>query len=290
MQIPSPIEKIETHWSESASIDLWIKREDLIHPLLSGNKYRKLKYNLARAKLEGKDTILSFGGAYSNHIHALAFACKEHKYKSIGIIRGEQENSNNPTLSDAKQFGMHLHFVNRTEYKNKNTLKYIESLKEIFGDFYLIPEGGTNEYALLGTSEVISEIAFRFDYLCCSVGTGGTIAGLIKSCPNESKILGFSALKGDFIVKEVHDLLCDKYSNWEINTQNHCGGYAKTNNELWDFINEFKEETNIQLDPIYTGKMLLGLKKMSLEGLFPKNSKIIALHTGGLQGLRGFKK
>jgi 1-aminocyclopropane-1-carboxylate deaminase len=288
MQLPSPIQKIETPWSQKAKINLWIKRDDLIHPQISGNKFRKLKYNILQAQLEGKDTILSFGGAFSNHIHALAAYTNIHQLKSIGIIRGEESNQTNPTLSDAVNWRMQLKFVDRSIYRNKADENYLKQLKDEFGDIYIVPEGGTNQYAIQGSSEIIKEIEFDFDYICTAVGTGGTIAGLIKSCPSKSKVLGFSALKGDFLQKEVEELLSTEHSNWSINTDFHCGGYAKTPQYLWYFIEEFKTQTQIQLDAIYTSKMMLGIKSLAEQGFFKQQSTIVALHTGGLQGLRGF--
>jgi 1-aminocyclopropane-1-carboxylate deaminase len=290
MQLPSPIQKIETSWSKKAEINLWIKRDDLIHPQISGNKFRKLKYNILQAQQEGKDTILSFGGAFSNHIHALAAYCNIHQLKSIGIIRGEENSITNPTLGDAVNWGMKLKFVDRSTYRNKTDESYLNQLKEEFGDIYIVPEGGTNQYAIQGTSEIIEEIEFDFDYICTAVGTGGTIAGLIKSCPANSKVLGFSALKGNFLQNEIEDLLVSKYPIWNINTDFHCGGYAKTPPYLWDFIDEFRNETQLQLDPIYTSKMLLGIKNLAEQSFFKKQSTIVALHTGGLQGIRGFNQ
>lgn len=289
MNLPSPLQKVETSWSKEAQINLWVKREDLIHPQVSGNKFRKLKYNLLQAQTEGKTRVLSFGGAYSNHIHALAAYCKLIGLESIGVIRGDEITRLNPTLQDAQDWGMQLKFVDRTTYRNKTDASYIETLRAEFGDFYLIPEGGTNTLAHKGTQEIIEEINIPFDYICSAVGTGGTIAGLIKSCPEDSKILGFSALKGNFLDKEVEELAGKNYTNWEIKHDFHCGGYGKVNQELWEFISEFKTETGIQLEPIYTGKMFLGLKKMVQSASFQLDTNIIALHTGGLQGLRGFE-
>lgn len=286
--VPSPLQKIETSWSRESQINLYVKREDLIHPLLSGNKYRKLKYNLEEAKKQGKKTIVTFGGAFSNHIHALAATCHFYGFDSIGIIRGEESSISNPTLTDAKNWGMQLKFIDRSSYRNKNNEEFISILRKEFGDFYLIPEGGTNQLAIKGSKEILAEVAIPFSYVCVAVGTGGTIAGLIQSCPKESKVLGFSALKGDFIHSEVENLLETKYENWFINTSFHFGGYAKTKPTLWDFIHEFKEETGIQLDAIYTGKMMFGIRELVQNNFFPIGENVVVIHTGGLQGLRGF--
>lgn len=277
------------------SIRLFIKRDDLLHPSISGNKWRKLKYNLLKAKSHSFHTLLTFGGAFSNHIAAVAAAGKEFGFRTIGIIRGEKISPLNATLSFAHNCGMHLKFITRSEYRDKYDPEIQAILKEEFGTFYLIPEGGTNCLALKGCKEIISEVKqqeIEPDYYCVACGTGGTISGIISALENEKKVLGFSALKGDFLNKEVSDLLekCDRktYSNWSISTDYHFGGYAKWKPPLIDFINDFFEETKIPLDPIYTGKMLYGIYDLVEKDYFEKGTTILAIHTGGLQGIRGF--
>ena len=277
-------------------IDLYLKREDLIHPLVSGNKFRKLKYNLQQAKKQNKKTILTFGGAFSNHILATSAAAKLNNLNSIGIIRGEElggENlektlSQNETLRNAKAMGMQLHFIDRESYRDKENTLFIERLKNKFGDFYLVPEGGTNNFAIKGCEEILTKEDDNFDVICCPVGTGGTIAGIINSSSNHQKILGFSALKGDFLKEEVASHV--KKNNWEIIIDYHIGGYAKVDKCLIDFINKFKSEYNVLLDPIYTGKMMYGILDMIEKGEFSKNTRILAIHTGGLQGISGINK
>ena len=183
-----------------------MKREDLIHPFVSGNKFRKLKYNLLQAKEEKHHCLLTFGGAYSNHIAALAAAGKEHGFKTIGVIRGEElsiEIERNPTLKFAQDCGMQLDFISRVEYRKKTEIAFLEELKLKWGDFYLIPEGGTNDLAIKGCKEILNEEDSNFDFICCSVGTGGTISGLINSAKLHQKIIGFPALKGDFLKEEI---------------------------------------------------------------------------------------
>lgn len=286
----SPLEKVETSWSRKAEIHLFVKRDDLLHPLVSGNKFRKLKYNLQEAEEQGHETILSFGGAYSNHIHALSSAARIMGFRTVGIIRGDKVMPLNHTLAHAEKEGMHLRWITREDYRLKHSPEFINSLKERFGNFYLVPEGGTNKKAIQGTAEIIPEIEIPFDYICSPVGTGGTIAGLIESCPENSKVLGFSALKGNFLIKEVTGLLDKKYNNWSINTEFHFSGYAKTKPALWDFIDNFKTETGIQLEGIYNGKMMYGISKLAEDGFFKSGKTVIALHTGGLQGLTSLKR
>jgi len=270
------------------NLQLVIKREDQIHPQISGNKYRKLKYNLIEATEMGFRTLLTFGGAYSNHISATAAAGKAFGLKTLGIIRGEELKDKielNPTLVFAKQSGMLLKFVSREAYRNKNSKGFIEQLKIEFGDFYLIPEGGTNPLAVKGCEEILSESDKTFDYICCAVGTGGTISGLINCSKPSQQILGFPALKGDFLKEDIGKFV--HKTNWKLIIDYHFGGFAKINDALISFINEFKKTYHIPLDPIYTGKMMFGLFDLIRNGYFPKGSKILAIHTGGLQGVEG---
>ncbi|HQA74853.1 MAG: pyridoxal-phosphate dependent enzyme [Flavobacterium sp.] len=267
---------------------LSIKREDLLHPYISGNKFRKLKYNIEEVKRLNKNTLLTFGGAYSNHILAVAAVGKEYGFKTIGIIRGEElvnNIENNPTLSKAKEFGMEFDFISRDNYRNKNDENFIATLKLKFGDFYLLPEGGTNLLAIKGCEEIVTSEDDAFDYICCAVGTGGTISGVINCSKHCQKVLGFPALKGDFLQEDIRKFA--NKENWELINDYHFGGYAKTTNELIDFMNEFYTQYQIPLDPIYTGKMVFGVFDLIKKNYFPENAKILILHTGGLQGING---
>ena len=273
-------------------ISLFIKREDLIHPYLSGNKWHKLKYNLEEAKKQNKETLLTFGGAYSNHIYAVSAAGKIFNFKTVGIIRGEEYATLNPTLSFATSNGMKLFYLDRKSYRNKYSEELIDELKNKFGDFYVLPEGGTNEFAVKGCSEIFSDNINDYDYFCSACGTGGTLAGIIKGLEGRKFALGFAVLKGaSFLRDDIKNLLkrIDKkvFDNWDINLNYHFGGYAKFNKQLLYFINKFTKNTNIPIEPIYTGKMLFGIYDLISKGYFNKGSKIIALHTGGLQGING---
>ena len=292
---PTPLQKIEDKIFDSAGVNLFIKRLDLIHPEISGNKWYKLKYNLAEAKRKNYDTILTFGGAFSNHIYSTAAAGKLLGFKTIGIIRGEERLSLNPTLEFAEQCGMRIHYLDRNSYKIKNSKEAISSLKEKFGKFYLIPEGGSNLFAVKGCAEIIGEIEMNFDYICTACGTGGTLAGLISALNENQYALGFAVLKGaDFLNENVNSLLKNFYTklknNWQIIFDYHFGGYAKINSELLEFIFSFESRHSIKLEPIYSGKMLFGIYDLIRKGFFPKDSKIIDLHNGGMQGLNGLRK
>ncbi|MCZ4317390.1 pyridoxal-phosphate dependent enzyme [Aequorivita viscosa] len=288
---PIPVTEIDLSLFSITRYSLFVKREDLIHPFVSGNKFRKLKYNLQVAQKQGHKTLLTFGGAFSNHIAAVAAAGKEMGFKTIGIIRGEELESKiakNPTLTFAKDCGMQFHFISREAYRLKEENEFIEELKNQFGDFYLLPEGGTNALAIKGCEEILGEVAFSADSICVPVGTGGTMAGLVKGSNDGQQVLGFSALKGIFQSSEIA-----KYTskaNFKI-TDSYCfGGYGKIDIELVRFINEFKEKTNIPLDPVYTGKMMYGIMDLLKKGYFKENSCIFAVHTGGLQGIAGMNQ
>lgn len=280
-----PTQKIKI---SNPNFSLFIRREDLIHPFISGNKFRKLKYNLVQAKAENHETLLTFGGAFSNHIAATAFAGKEYGFKTIGIIRGDELESKiliNPTLKFAQDCGMQFEFVTRENYRHKTEKEFIENLKHKFGKFYYIPEGGTNEFAVQGCAEVLTKEDSEYDFVCCAVGTGGTISGLINSCLSHQKVLGFPVLKGDFLNDEIRKFV--QNDNWELIPDYHFGGYGKVNPELIAFINEFYEKNQIPLDPIYTGKMVFGVMDLINANYFPDDSKILLIHTGGIQGIAG---
>lgn len=289
-------QKINIPLLEDKKIALYIKREDQIHPEVSGNKYRKLKYNILRAKVENAHTVLTFGGAYSNHILATAVAGDLAGLKTIGVIRGEELGKDiaktlatNPTLQQAHNHGMQFVFISREMYRTKHEPNFLRELKEKYGSFYLVPEGGTNELAIKGCEEILTKEDASFDYICCCVGTGGTISGLINTARDHQKVLGFPALKGDFLRGEIENYTKDQ-SNWDLITRYHFGGYAKYQPTLIHFINSFKSQTGIPLDPVYTGKMVFGIIEMIQKGMFKEGSKILMIHTGGLQGIQGFNR
>lgn len=265
--------------------EISIKRLDLVHSHISGNKFFKLKYNLLAAQQQDYKKLLTFGGAYSNHIAATAYAAQLFGFESLGIIRGEELASKplNPTLYTAQQFGMQLQFVTREAYRQKQSSAYLAQLQQDYPDYYVIPEGGTNPLAIQGCTEILSdEDRQNYDLICCAVGTGGTITGLIEASHSQQQVLGFSALKGDFLSTEVKQLT--RKRNWQITDQYCCGGYAKTTPELLQFIQDFEQRYQIPLEQIYTGKMLLGLTDLIQQGTFPVDHRILVIHSGGLQG------
>lgn len=286
------LNKIALPFEPSKNINLFMLRLDKTDARISGNKWFKLKYNLEQAKKEHYTTLLSFGGAYSNHIHALAFAAQQNNFKSIGIIRGEKPEQLSKTLRDAHQFGMQLHYISRKEYKLRHEASFINEL--IFKlnisheQTYIVPEGGSNHLAVKGCQEIWQYLDFCPDYLACPCGSGGTLAGLIsaKNCPN-TQIIGFSALKGaDYLNNTIKSLISHEYANhpWQINQDYHFGGFAKHPLELIEFMRNFYAINNIPLDYVYTAKMMYGIFDLLKQNYFKENSKIVAIHTGGLQG------
>jgi len=268
-------------------IEVYVKREDVLHSEISGNKFRKLKYNLTEAQNLGFTKLLTFGGAYSNHIAAVAAAGKEFGFETIGIIRGEELHEKyleNPTLKKASENGMQFEFVTRTQYRDKNNTAFLDQLKDEFGNFYLIPEGGTNNLAVKGCKEILTDDDKIFDFICCAVGTGGTISGIINSLKPHQKAIGFPALKGNFLTEDIQKYA--ENSQWNLVTDYHFGGYAKINDELKQFMKQFFKKYLISLDPIYTSKTFFGVIDLISKGYFKPDSKILIIHTGGLQGLQ----
>lgn len=269
------------------NIQLFLKREDLIHPQISGNKYWKLFYNINSYLDQNPENafIITFGGAFSNHIAATAALGKEYNLNTLGVIRGEElqdQWQKNSTLKLAHQNGMDFRFVTRSAYGDKETLTQI--LEKEFPHALIIPEGGTNEHAVEGIRFMLNEETKSFDYLCTAVGTGGTIAGISKFAEENQKVLGFKVVDDQSLYNKVLEL--SDNNNFEL-IEAHEGKYGKITDENIRFINDFKQKYGIQLDPIYTGKMMRKLFEMIEENYFSEGSIILAFHTGGLQGISG---
>lgn len=286
----TPIQEVKSAPLKDAGIRLLVKREDLNHPHASGNKWWKLKYNLEACVRSGHDTLLTFGGAYSNHIFATAAAAHELGLKSIGIIRGEETLPLNHTLSFAKENGMMLQYVSREDYRHKTEENFIEKLHKQFGDFYLIPEGGTNELAIKGCEEFAKKLRTEidFDYIYLAVGTGGTMAGIIAGLGGEKKVIGISVLKnGEFLNSAINKFLLEVYSkpfgNWSTLTSYDHGGYAKVTGELTTFIDKMQITHQLPLDSVYSGKLMKAVMEEVRRGDLKEGSVVLAIHTGGLQ-------
>ena len=269
-------------------VRLYLKRIDLVHSFISGNKWYKLKYNIKEAIRLKKKTILTFGGAFSNHIAATSYAARNKGLNSIGIIRGEERLPHNSTLNFAIKQGMVLHYISRSDYRLKNTANFRQNIKDKYGEFYLVPEGGSNELAVKGTREIIN-CGDAHDYICCSVGTGGTIKGIIQASTIKQQNIGFLAVNYyDQIYSSINR--CVEKQNWSLINHYLFGGYAKYNQNLINFIINFNRRNQIPLDAIYTGKMMFGIFDLIAQDYFPIGSKILAIHTGGLQGNKGMNE
>lgn len=284
--VQSPLEAVDIPLLAEKDIKLWLKRDDLIHPEISGNKWRKLKYNLLFVAENNYKGIITFGGAFSNHIAAVAAACAVCNIPCIGIIRGERVKNN--TLANAAEQGMQLVFVSREEYRLKSTDAYLQKLQNEYPGYYIIPEGGTNVLAIKGTEEIMPELPFVPDYVACAFGTGGTVSGIINS--TDAKVLVFPALKGDFMEIDIRTLINPLKNNWEVMRGYEFGGYAKVPLHLIDFVRDFHKLSGVQFDYIYNGKMMYGIMDLIKKDYFKKGSSIIAIHTGGVQGNVSFER
>lgn len=272
LRLPSPLERLDDERLGGAT--LWVKRDDLIHPDFPGNKWRKLKYNLAAARRRGRSTLLTFGGAYSNHLLATAAAGHRFGFATVGVVRGEEHTPLNPVLARATALGMTLIYVDRAGYRDKTSIE--EQLRETYGDFFLIPEGGANPYALRGCAELVAEIDRDFDVLCFASGTGATLAGAATALRPHQRAVGFSVLKGGFLTEQVRRLQAGyghETDNWVIDDRFHFGGFAKRPGVLTDFVADFQHRHGIALDPIYEGKMMYAL----LSGAAEPGATLIAV-------------
>jgi len=293
----TPLQKIDHPLFQQHGVELYIKREDLVHTLISGNKWYKLKHNLQHAKDQGFSRLVSFGGAFSNHLHAMAFAGQQFGFETIGIVRGERSELLNPTLADAEEWGMQLHFLSRTDYRRRHDAEFVAKLVEPYQPCFVIPEGGANQWALAGCADIVEGINHQltgFDVVCVPCGTGATLAGIVVALDGRAEVLGFPALKGatsliDEISAMIAEFNVENATQWHLVDEFHCGGFAKITPELVTFMQCWQQQTGVALDPIYTGKMMMGLCELLKRGHFPTGTKIVAVHTGGMQGLRGMQ-
>lgn len=276
------LQPIQPAWLPD-QIEAAMLRLDLLHREVSGNKWFKLRYNLDEAKETSKTHIVTFGGAWSNHIAATAAACHMEGLPCTGIIRGEAAPVLSPTLEQAQRYGMQLHFVSRETYRQKENINW----EDQYPNSFIIPEGGHNALGAMGCKEILPLVSYQdFTHITCAAGTGTTLAGLINSALAQQEVLGFPVLKGAaYLQQEVEALLePTAEASWRLLHDFHLGGYARISPALITFINTFYQETQVPLDIIYTGKMALGVQQLAQQGYFPPGSRILLIHTGGLQG------
>ncbi|HDO1374742.1 TPA: 1-aminocyclopropane-1-carboxylate deaminase/D-cysteine desulfhydrase [Aeromonas veronii] len=289
--LPSPLQRLHHPLPTCYGVELWCKRDDLIHPAISGNKWRKLKYHLLHAKEHGKQHLLSFGGAYSNHIHALAAAGCQSGLRTTGIIRGEYDAVSNSTLRDAQRWGMDLVFVDRQSYRRRQDPDWLAQFDA--PDTLIVPEGGSSPLAIPGVAELVGEVPFSPDLWVLPCASGGTLAGLIAGKRDREQILAIAVLKGGgFIADEVCRLhpAAAHIPSWRIALDHHDGGYAKFSPALWQWVQDFSATTDLPLEPIYSGKAMWGLFRELAAGRIAPGSKIVFIHTGGMQGLAGLRE
>ncbi len=307
--LPPPIQQINSEIASNAGVDMYVLRLDLMHPWVNGNKWFKLKYNLLEAKEKNFTTLLTFGGAYSNHIYATAAAGNLFGFRTIGVIRGEERLPLNPTLSFAVQQGMELVYLNREMYRQRNTPALQEYLQQRFGEVFIIPEGGSNLNGVRGCTEIIIGDAIACNHICVACGTATTLAGIALSLHQRQRAIAFPVLKnGSFLAQDIESLLTNYLTSdlhtpynspasWELMCDYHFGGYAKVNDELLLFSQQFTQEHGIPLDYVYTAKMFYGVMDLLKQRFFCKGDRLLLVHTGGLQGnvgmeesLQGFSK
>lgn len=294
-----PVQRVEHKVFTDAGIDVVVRRDDLIDPQLSGNKFYKLFFNLRAAREQGFTRLLSFGGAYSNHLHALAAAGHRYGFNTLGVVRGERPAQLSPTLGDAEAWGMQLVFISRADYQYKSEPELLAELQSRYGGFYLIPEGGANLAGARGMQLLgyALEQQLKGDYtaVCMACGTGTSVAGLAAGIDSTKLALGFSVLKGEGglgdVISTTYRQLCasDTTANWRLISGFHAGGYGKKHPEyLTQFWQNFERTSGIPLDPVYTLKLFWGIDSLARQGYWPPGSRIVAIHSGGLQGRRGF--
>jgi 1-aminocyclopropane-1-carboxylate deaminase len=285
LRLPSPLIEVDDERFASRGVRLFLKRDDLIHPELRGNKWRKLNLNLDAAREQGCTRLLTFGGAYSNHISATAAAGQHFGFATVGVIRGEEHLPLNEVLSAAVAAGMHLTYLDRSTYRRKSEPDVLDGLRQRFGDHYLLPEGGSNALAVRGCVEVPAEIDVDFDVICCACGTGGTLAGIAAGLRPGQRAIGFSALRsGEFLIEDVKSLQRKAFvthtDNWTIETDFHFGGFARRTAELDDFITDFHARHGLTLDRVYVAKMLFGLLALTERGAFAAGTTVVAVISG----------
>jgi 1-aminocyclopropane-1-carboxylate deaminase len=284
LRLPSPVQELDDDRLGQAGLRLFLKRDDLISPAVPGSKWRKLKHNLRAARDEGHGVLLTFGGAYSNHIRATAAAGYHYGFATVGVIRGEECWPLNPVLASASGYGMRLEYLDRAAYRDKSDPALVTSLRRRFGDFWLLPEGGSNGLAALGCAEIPAEIPESFDVICVPCGTGGTLAGLAHGLAPGRRAIGFSVLRGDFLGRDVTALQIAAFGassgNWFIDGGFHFGGFARRDAVLDGFIADFGARHGVQLDWVYTAKMMYGIYALAAQGAFPRGTTLVAVITG----------
>ncbi|ROS01314.1 1-aminocyclopropane-1-carboxylate deaminase [Sinobacterium caligoides] len=295
---PTPVVPLSAALFDDKGVRVSVKRLDLLDAEISGNKWYKLKHNLAAAQRQGAQCIVSFGGAYSNHIHALASAGRRLGVQTVGIIRGEAPPTLNPTLADAEAWGMQLQFISRSDYRRKAEPDFLADLQQRYSHSYVVPEGGANALGIQGCGDIMREIEGQVDdcdVVMVPVGTGGTMTGMSAAVTSKARVLGiavvnaYAGLYAD-IERGLAQAAEPPLAGWQLLDGFHGGGYAKVDEPLARFLREFEQAHGIAIEPVYSGKMFKALFTLIENDFFPRGSHIVAVHSGGMQGLRGMRK
>lgn len=291
--VNSPIQSINYPLFKEKGIELFIKREDLIHEYYGGNKFRKLKYHIKEYEDKKSAGIITFGGAWSNHLYSTSALCYELNIPLTVFVRGEESETESNTIQFARKNKTKIIFLSRSDYRKKNDPSFLHYLQENYKNHLIVPEGGSGKKGVLGCEEILDEKTKSYDIIITACGTGGTLAGLINSKENHQKVIGIPVLKGGEYLRDeilIHLRSQNQHDDIHLSCHYHFGGYAKTKANLIEFIKEFHETTEIRLDPIYTGKMMFGIFDMIEKGEFNRGSKILAIHSGGHQGTLGIEQ
>lgn len=282
--IPDPrIQVLQPDWYFPYVQEVAMLRLDEVHPVVSGNKWYKLKHNISHAIQHGYKTILTFGGGYSNHLVATAAAAKESGLKSIGVVRGVYDHVT-PTLIACEEYGMQLEFVSQDEYDRKDDEVWLKQLSDKYGNVFIIPEGGANEWGREGAAVIASFIPAGYTHVCISVGTGTTLEGIRSVLPEQTEVFGYVPMKGGSYLTDEISKHVPTNNNWLLFDEWHFGGFGKRSDGLLAFMNEFYTTNHIPLDMVYTAKMMYGVQSQMKAGVFPPDARILCIHTGGLQG------
>lgn len=286
LNLPSPLEKFAPEWEGAERVTMYVKRDDAIHSIISGNKWRKLKYAL-QSLPKDISGVVSFGGGFSNHLHALGFVCKQLNIPFHAIIRGDYSQNPTPMLNDLLQYGTHLHYVTKVIYKRRNDSDYLRELQTQFPNMAIIPEGGSQQAAIRGVQEMVQEITIPFDSIIAPVASGATLAGIVSSLSSSQTAHGIGVLKGEnYLESLVNQFLPGESRSYTIHHQFHCGGYAKIPPYLSEFCDYFNQTMPFKIEGVYSGKVFWALKHLLSTHTFAQGHRIIIVHTGGLQGMR----
>ena len=287
LSLPSPLQRFTPDWPGAEKVTLWVKRDDLIHPIISGNKWRKLSQLLAENASTAQH-IVSFGGGFSNHLHALGWCCHQLGIEFTALIRGNYSASPTPMINDLCHWQANIRYLTKLDYKKRDDPDYVEQLRQQYPQALIIPEGGSQQSALSGVQALLEECHTTFDQIVTPVASGATMAGLIAGSNESQQVLGIAVLNWvGYLENLVAQFLPETADRrWQILHHHHHGGYARTSSPLLDLCEEMRQRYAIPVEPVYSGKVFFAVKQLLAQGYFAAGQRILLLHTGGLQGAR----